>query len=112
MPACANITALNLMLKPILRMPADSSSGLQRLQRLALLDLVRREPGIEQADAVAGLLVRQRHIAASFGASASAMPQISACIGSIEFALASIAKWPASRARAIQALSSSSVRMV
>src|SRR6266576_2294727 len=27
MPACANITALNLMLKPIFRMPGDSSSG-------------------------------------------------------------------------------------
>src|SRR5690348_9882748 len=40
------------------------------------------------------------------------MPQMSACIGSIELALASITKRPASRARAIQALSSSGLRMV
>src|ERR1700676_5470872 len=40
------------------------------------------------------------------------MPLISACIGSIEFALASIAKWPTSCTRAIQALSSPRLRMV
>src|ERR1700730_12344963 len=40
------------------------------------------------------------------------MPLISACIGSIEFALASIAKWPTSCTRAIQALSASRLRMV
>ena len=46
------------------------------------------------------------------GASASAMPHISACIGSIELALASMAKWPTSCTRAIQALSWSRLRMV
>src|SRR5580698_8339409 len=40
------------------------------------------------------------------------MPQISDCIGSIEFALASIATWPTSWIRAIQASSSSSLRRV
>src|ERR1700738_4753085 len=40
------------------------------------------------------------------------MPHISACIGSIELALASIATTPLSRARAIQALSSANVRTV
>src|SRR5882724_11516168 len=40
------------------------------------------------------------------------MPQMSDCIGSIEFALASIANVPASRARARKALRSSSLRMV
>src|SRR5947209_5862384 len=40
------------------------------------------------------------------------MPQMSACIGSIELALSSRAKRPASRARPIQALRSPTVRMV
>src|ERR1700733_1690152 len=40
------------------------------------------------------------------------MPQISACIGSIEVALASIATWPTSCTRAIQAWSSSRLRTV
>jgi len=40
------------------------------------------------------------------------MPQISACIGSIEVALASMAKWPTSCTRAIQALSASRLRTV
>src|SRR5882672_2282921 len=40
------------------------------------------------------------------------MPHISACIGSIEVALASKATWPVSCTRAIQALSSVSVRTV
>src|SRR6266702_4523181 len=40
------------------------------------------------------------------------MPHISACIGSIELALASIAKYPTSWTRAIQALSASRLRMV
>src|SRR3979409_166837 len=40
------------------------------------------------------------------------MPHISACIGSIEDALASIAKWPTSCARAIHRWSSSRLRMV
>ena len=39
-------------------------------------------------------------------------PHISACIGSIEFALASSAKWPTSCTRAIQALSWSRLRIV
>src|SRR5882724_6200365 len=39
------------------------------------------------------------------------MPQISACIGSSVLACASMAKWPASQARAIQALSASRLRM-
>src|SRR5665811_945201 len=40
------------------------------------------------------------------------MPHISACIGSIDVALASMAKWPTSCTRAIQALSSSRLRTV
>src|SRR5690348_17011928 len=40
------------------------------------------------------------------------MPQMSACIGSMVLALASITNRPASRARAIQVLSSSGLRMV
>src|SRR5450631_3979938 len=40
------------------------------------------------------------------------MPQISACIGSMDVALASMAKWPTSCTRAIQALRSASVRTV
>src|SRR5450432_1392181 len=40
------------------------------------------------------------------------MPHISACIGSIEFALASMPTKPTSRARAIQPLRSASVRTV
>src|SRR3981081_397978 len=40
------------------------------------------------------------------------MPHISACIGSIEDALASMAKCPTSCTRAIQVLSSSRLRMV
>src|SRR5215470_10585975 len=40
------------------------------------------------------------------------MPQTSACIGSIEFALTSIANCSASRARARKAFSSASLRMV
>src|SRR5271168_512981 len=40
------------------------------------------------------------------------MPQTSACIGLSELALASIANWPASCARAIQAFSSGGVRTV
>ena len=36
---------------------------LQRLQRIARLDLVRREAGIEQAGAAAGLLVAERNVA-------------------------------------------------
>ena len=63
MPCCASITALNLMLKPILRIPADLQQRLQRGQRIARLDLVRREACVEQARAVAGLAVRERHVA-------------------------------------------------
>src|ERR1035437_3985641 len=40
------------------------------------------------------------------------MPHISACIGSIDVALAPMAKWPTSCTRAIQALSSSRLRTV
>src|SRR6266851_176327 len=40
------------------------------------------------------------------------MPQISACIGSTEFALASMAKWPTSCTRAIHHRSSSRLRIV
>src|SRR5271169_3841600 len=40
------------------------------------------------------------------------MPQISACIGSIELALASIANWPASCARASHDLRSARLRTV
>src|SRR3954470_11497791 len=40
------------------------------------------------------------------------MPQISACIGSLEFDLTSMAKLPVSQARAIHALSSAALRMV
>ena len=65
----------------------------QRLKRVARLDLVRRQAGGEQAVAIAGLLVGERDVTGVVGRERQRdAPDISACIGSIEFALASRAK--------------------
>ena len=67
MPCCANITALNLMLKPILRMPADSSTGRSAASASAALIWSGASPGIEQPGAAAGLLVAERDVAGIVG---------------------------------------------
>ncbi len=51
------------MLKPIFRTPADFKQRTQRGERVGWLDLVRREAGVEQPGAAAGLLVGERDIA-------------------------------------------------
>ena len=61
-----NITALNLMLKPILTSGRFQRRA-QRGERVGRPDLVRREPRREQPGAIAGLLVAERDIAGIVG---------------------------------------------
>ena len=65
-PCCANITALNLTLNPILRIPATATPGAtRRARRLSRPGPARARP--RTARDVAGLLVAERNIAGIVG---------------------------------------------
>ena len=63
MPRTAKTCSSNFRFWPILRTPASSSSGLSAASALFFRDLFGRGPAAEQAVAVAGLAMGQRHVA-------------------------------------------------